>query len=237
VRGTKKRGLAPHWKVLDDPSVQRVAKRVARSIADDNRGILEVEDIEQECLMLIAGTPSLATRAATQEYGSLHHELRCDVLDKFVRPLMRSGEMEQRKYRTVTTEDADEETTPYVAFDDGSGDYTDEAVKLLLPAVWDQSYAYGLPQREDAPDADMPRVAGNKARANSHWAYIADIKTGWNRTPLSRDEKRALFMRYALAWTQQQIANHEGVNKSTINRRIDGAVTKITACLNGARIV
>ena len=235
MRGTKTN--APHWKVLDDPAVQRVAKRVARSIADDNRGILEAEDIEQECLMLIAGTPSLATRAIVGEYGTLYHELRCDVLDKFVRPLMRSGEMEQRKYRTVSTDAAAEETHSYVEFSEGSGDYNADTIKLLLPAVWDESYAYGLPQREDAPDADMPRTAGNKARANSHWAYIADIKTGWNRTPLTLLEKRALFMRYALAWTQQDIAHHEHVSQQAIAKRIDAAVNKITACLNGANII
>jgi len=230
------RGLAPNWGLIDDPQVVNVARKVSKSIADTNQGILEAEDIEQECLILIAGTPSLAERAIMREYGTLYHELRCDVLDKFVRPLLRSGEMDKRKYRTTSPELA-EDTAPFVDFNDGTGDYNADTVKMLLPAVWDESYAYGLPQREDAPDADMPRVAGNKARSNSHWAYIADIKTGWNKTPLTIREKRALFMRYALAWTQEEIANHEGISQQAIAVRINAAVNKITARLNGAHII
>jgi len=230
------RGNASHWKLLDDPNVVSVAKRVARSIADDNKGILDAEDIEQEVLILIAGTSSLADRAIAGEYGTLYHEVRCDVIDKFVRPLMRSGEMEQRKYRNIPVEEADDYAKPHVAFDGGSGDYTDEAVKLLLPAVWDESYAYGLPDREDSPEKDMPKSAANKAHGNSHWAYIADIKTGWKKTPLTRLERRALLMSFGLGWTHADIGAHEGVTRQAITTRIDTAVKKITARLNGARI-
>lgn len=235
------RGLPHHWGVLDDPQVQNVARQVARSHEQNNRGLIEADDLEQECLVLIAGTPALAERAVVREYGYLYRELWADVYDKFVRPRERSGEMNIRRYKTHTHEQIvsmeEQDATGYVEFNDGTGDYNGDMVKLLLPAVWDESYAYGLPQREDAPDADMPRTAGNKARANSHWAYIADIKTGWAKTPLTLLEKRALFMRYALAWTQDEIAKHEGIAQPVVSRRIDGAVKKITARLNGAHII
>lgn len=230
------RGNNNHWKVLDDPKVHGVARKVARQVANNNKGFLEEDDLYQEALILIAGKPDLAEQATLQEYGPLHYALRMDLLDKFVRPLMRSGEMEQRKYKTVTTDDADDFAAPYVAFDAGTGDYNADAVKLLLPAVWDESYAYGLPDREDAPDKDMPKAAGHKARANSHWAYIADIKAAWKRTPLTNDERRALVLYFGMGMSQSDAGLIEGVNKSTVNRRLDSAVNKILAFLNGANM-
>lgn len=240
MRGTavQKPGTSvAQWGVIGDAHVQRVARAVARSIADMNQGVLEEDDLYQEGLVLIAATPHIARQATTREYGLLYTRLRTELMQKFVEKLDRSGELAARKYRSITIEDAEIEPLPPILFDDGSGDYTEDAVKLLMPAVWDESYAYGIPLRDDAPDKDMPKGPGNKARSNSHWAYIADIKTGWEKTPLTHLERRALLMAYGLGWTQTNIANYEGVAQKTISVRLSGATKKIAARLNGAAFV
>lgn len=240
MRGTdtqqKKRGSTAHWRLTEDANVKNVARKVSQSIADMNKGILEAEDLYQEGLILVAATPHLAARAIEGEFGLLYTRLRTELMQKFVEKMDRSGELQARKYKNVTFDDADNETKAYVLFDAGSGDYTDEAIKLLLPAVWDETYAYGLPRQDDAPEEGMPKSASNKARGNSHWAFIGDIKTGWEKTPLSIDERRALILTYGLGWTQKDSAINQGVVKSVINDRIQSGIKKITARLNGASI-
>ena len=235
MRGTRNKSIT-HWKVVEDPRVQQVVRNAARSLADMNSGIVEIDDLYQEGLLIVAGIPKVAKHAIVGDYGLLYGEVRERLFKAHIRPLDRSGELEARKYRSIPIEDSEDEQTPPLMFDEGSGDYTVDAVKLLLPAVWDESYAYGLPDRDDAPDKDMPKASGNKARSNSHWAYIADIKTGWEKTPLTLQERRALLMAYGLGWTQADVARHEGVVKSVANDRIQSAIKKITARLNGARI-
>lgn len=228
------------WSVLEDREVRIVAQKVAKVICVGNEGpgLMDKAEIEQEALILIATTPDLIAHAKTKNYGYLYHELRCDVSDKFLRPLLRSGEMEARKYRTVTLGEIqeDEPDLPAYTFDDGTNDYTTDMVTFLLPAVWDESYAYGLPDKADAPDRDMPRSAGNKARQNTHWAYIADIKRAWERTPLTLNERRALVLSFGLSWNQTEIAAHEGVSRRPIAKRIEHGIAKMTAFLNGAII-
>lgn len=232
------RGNASHWKIVEDTRVKRVVRNAAQSIGNMNAGVVEVEDLFQEGLLIVAGTPKIAEHAVAGDAGMLYKEVRERLYKAFVRPLDRSGELDARKYKTVTPEDAEasESAASYVTFDDGSGDYNADAVRLLLPAVWDESYAYSLPEPDNAPEQGMPRAAANKSTRNSHWAYIADIKTGWEKTPLTFDERRAIFMRFGLAWTQGDIAFHERVDQSTVSRRINTAISKIVARLNGAQI-
>lgn len=239
MRGTNvvTRGkIEPHWRVLDDKRVQTVVRRAADSIANMNAGIVDPEDLYQEGLLIVATYSKVSEHAIVGDFGMLYNEVRERLFKQFIRPLDRTGELDARKYRSIPVEDADNEPISALSFDDGTGDYTEEAIKVLLPAVWDESYAYGLPDREDAPEQDMPKSASNKARANNHWAYIADVKTGWGKTPLTRLERRALLMSYGLGYTHAEIAGIEGVPRQNISRRIDTGIKKITACLNGARI-
>lgn len=113
------------------------------------------------------------------------------------------------------------------------GGYNAEQIRTLLPAVWDESYCYGLPTRDDAPEEGMPRAASNKARGNTHWAYIADIKSGWDNANLTTLERRALLMGFGLGWTHEHIASHEGIGRRTISDRIETGIKKIMASLNG----
>lgn len=239
MRGKTRRtgGTNPHWSVVEIPEVKVIARKIARHIASMNQGVFDEDDLYQDALVIAAATPHIADLAICREFGLVFARLRTEMLQRYVEKLQRSGELNARKYKTVVIEDREDDLSPYIAFDAGSGDYTDDAIRLLLPAVWDESYAYGLPLADDTPDHDMPKSAANKSQGNSHWAFIADVKIGWRRAPLTLKERRSTFLRFGPCWTQAEIALHEGIDQSTVKRRIDSAVTKITASLNGASIV
>lgn len=105
-------------------------------------------------------------------------------------------------------------------------------VEQLLPAVWDDDFAYGM-RNPTAPDPDMPKVKANPKTAGTLYAHLADIKAGWARAPLPEEERRALFMRYGLDWPQKHIARHEGAAESTTSERLARGVGRIVAALNG----
>jgi DNA-directed RNA polymerase specialized sigma24 family protein len=120
----------------------------------------------------------------------------------------------------------------------GAG-YDRALVERLLPAVFDGAAAYGL-KNETQPDPDMPKVKANPKHANTLYAHLADMHDAWKwvmRGGLSKDEARALVMRYQLDWTYDLMAYHDGRNKSTMQRRCEKGVGKITAFLNGEQYV
>ncbi|ATE85150.1 DNA binding protein [Streptomyces phage Goby] len=119
------------------------------------------------------------------------------------------------------------------------GGYNRALVEKLLPCVWDGEAAYGL-KNEQAPDADMPKVKANPKLANTLYAHLADIKTAWKwveRDGIPLEEAQTLLMRYGLDWTLEETAALFGVHKSTIQRRAERGVGRITAFLNGVEYV
>jgi predicted DNA-binding protein (UPF0251 family) len=139
-------------------------------------------------------------------------------------------------YEVLTSEEDGEDSTyisSHVIIETASNDYTRESVESLLPAVWDEGYAYGMPQRDNAPDPDMPKGSANKARGNNLSAYIADIKTGWEKTPLTLKERRALLLAFGLGWTHEEIAHNQEITRRGLSQRVETAVGKIVAHLNG----
>lgn len=79
----------------------------------------------------------------------------------------------------------------------------------------------------------MAKAWTNKAHGNTHWAYIADIKTAWAEADLSPPQRRTIFMRFALGQTEEVIGAYEGVTKQSISERLFRGVGKMTAHLNG----
>lgn len=223
-----------NWAVLDLPLVQKVIDQAARRVHRRYENVIELDDLQQEATIMVVTRDNLTSAAmkAESEPGLLQHRLEQDLGD-WVLP--RAKQASQTISYDEITEGADEEgfILPYVVIETASNDYSRESVETLLPAVWDESYMYGLPQRDDAPDPDMPRGASNKARGNNLSAYIADIKTGWEETPLSIKERRALLLAYGLGWTQKEIAFNQGVSQQAISKRIEQGVGKIVARLNG----
>ncbi|MFD3325773.1 hypothetical protein [Streptomyces sp. NPDC058701] len=114
--------------------------------------------------------------------------------------------------------------------------YDRRLVEHLLPAVWDVEAAYGI-RTPTAPDADMPKGTVDKKSAGTLFAHLADIRTGWRTAPLSRVERRAVFMRFALDWDDRRIAARETVTDRAVRYRLERAVGKLAAHLNGTEYV
>lgn len=222
------------WSVLDLPYVREVVGQAVRRVMKKYDGVMEAEDLEQEALIMVVTRGNLQEAARSEDnIGLLQHRLEQDLGDLLL-PLAKKVQ------KTVSydklKEDAEADggfMLPYVIIETASNDYTRESVETLLPAVWDESYVYGLPQRDDAPDPDMPKGSTNKARGNSLSAYIADIKVGWEKTPLTQKERIALLLAYGMGWTHEQIAYNQLVSRQAITARIETAVGKIVARLNG----
>lgn len=209
--------------------IRQSAKRIDRKFES-----AELEDLIQEAHIFVATTPSLQQAIEDENFGFLQHGLEQDLTQHCLKE-------ERRTKKNVSydalVESADNGEADFllssVIIETASNDYSRESVESLLPAVWDDSYVYGLPQRDTVPDPDMPKGASNKAHANNLAAYIADIKFGWDKTPLTDKERRALVLAYGFGWTQKEIAFNQGVSEKTIQPRIEAAVGKIVARLNG----
>ncbi|MGW8630636.1 sigma factor-like helix-turn-helix DNA-binding protein [Streptomyces sp. NPDC055793] len=114
--------------------------------------------------------------------------------------------------------------------------YTRATVERTLAAVFDPDAAYGM-KNEQAPDADMPKGFVDKKKGSSFVVHLADVRRGWRLAELSDDEKRAALMRYGYDWTYEEIGDLLGAHKSTIQRRAEKCVGKLTAHLNGAEYI
>jgi len=217
------------WGVLDLPNVKAVIEQATRAAHRLYENVIELDDLMQEATIMVVTRQNLVS--AAEEPGLLQHRLEQDLGD-YLLPRAKRAE-KTVSYEEVTQGDDEHYQLPYVVIETASNDYTRESVETLLPAVWDESYLYGLPQRDDAPDPDMPKGATNKARGNNLAAYIADIKTGWEETPLTDKERRALILAYGIGWSQRQIAYNQGVSQPAIKKRIEQGIGKIVARLNG----
>lgn len=105
----------------------------------------------------------------------------------------------------------------------------------MIPAIWDENYAYGMPRAETAPDPDMPRAWKNPKEGNTHYAYIADIKAAWAWAEggLTLKERRSVLMHHALDMHHREVAAIEGCTRQAITTRLYTAIGKIVAHLNG----
>ncbi|MEV0437814.1 hypothetical protein AB0I84_00640 [Streptomyces spectabilis] len=114
--------------------------------------------------------------------------------------------------------------------------YERRLVEHLLPAVWDATAAYGI-RNPTAPDADMPKGSVDPRTAGTLFAHLADIRQAWAACDLSRGERRALFLRYALDWPDELIAARDAITDRAVRYRLERGVGKLAAWLNGQRYV
>ncbi|UFD97984.1 sigma factor [Streptomyces phage Pablito] len=117
-----------------------------------------------------------------------------------------------------------------------AGGYNRAIVERMLPAAWDQGYAYGM-KNEQAPDADMPRATVDKKKGSNFLVHLADVRQAWDGSDLDLDERRAVLMRYGMDWTFEEIGEKFGAHKSTIQRRAERGVGKLAAHLNGEEYI
>lgn len=222
------------WTVLEVEGVLDVIDQATRRVHSKYRKAMWLEDLKQEAMIFVVTHETLRSCIVTEEpeLGLLQYRLERDLID-LVRPLV-EREQKHISYDALTESAKDGDMRlAYVVIDPIANDYTRESVESLLPAVWDESFCYGLPVKETVPDPDMPRGSSNKATSNNLAAYIADIKVGWARSGLTRKERRALLLAYGLGWTQAEIGAHEGCTQQTIQERLYSGIGKVVARLNG----
>lgn len=110
--------------------------------------------------------------------------------------------------------------------------YDRELVERLIPAVWDDSYAYGMSNPYE-PAPDMPRSKPDPKIGGTIFAHLADIRIAWQRADVPQVQRQALLLRFGLDWTVQDVATNQGTSKSTAHERIEQGVGRLVAYLNG----
>lgn len=110
--------------------------------------------------------------------------------------------------------------------------YNRELVERLLPAVWDETYAYGMSDPR-TPDPDMPRSKPDPKVGGTIFAHLADIRSAWKGADVPQVERQALLLRFGLDWTVRSIGFNQGCDKGTATRRCERGVGRLVAHLNG----
>lgn len=213
--------------------IDQAVRRINRRFEDYG----DADDLRQEAHVFVATKADLQEALEAEEYGLFQHRLEMDLTDhikKEVRRTERNVSYEAlRDQNPDGTGGEDTHVKPYVIIETTSNDYTRDSVESLLPAVWDDLYAYGLPNKDTVPDPDMPKAQVDASRGNDLSAYIADIRSGWKKTPLTHKERCAVLLAFGLGWTPKDIAYNQEVSRQAIETRIETAVGKIAARLNG----
>lgn len=223
------------WELLAHDGVERAARNAARSVASHALygDFVEYDDMLQEARVIVATKPDQISECLEDDdlgMKAVRHRIQMDLVNKaqvIVNRAKRHGSYEQRTadIGTAPPRVAQAQCESQVA-------YTADVVAELLPAVWDESFAYGM-RAENAPDADMPRSATNKATGNTLAAHIADIKTGWKRADLNERQRIALLLVHGLGWQQQEVAFNQGVTGGAVSQWMKAAHQEIADTLNG----
>lgn len=109
--------------------------------------------------------------------------------------------------------------------------YTPELVAVLMPAVWDSTVT--TVSNPTAPDPDMPKVKSDPKLSGTVLAMLADIRSAWKKAPLLHEDRVALFLTYAVDWSQQEIADASVVDQSSVSRRLARGMNVMLFTLNG----
>ncbi len=217
---------------VNNETVMLIIDRAARQVANEYRDA-GYEDMRQEAYILVSTSPALQEVVESEEYGLLQFRLRQDLIEVYSKELRRNGRNVSYEGLVDTRDAGEAVSVSHVIIDVISHDYDRALVERLLPMIWDSAFAWGLPVDDTIPDPDMPRKTSNKAEGNNLSAYLADIRYGWNLTPLTLKERKAMFLYFALDELQSDIAAQMGVSQQTISDRITSGVGKIAAFLNG----
>lgn len=218
------------WSVLDNPELVDLCEYVVETVSYNRN--LDADDLLQDAYVLVTATGGdlHAITSEPENFGLLAFRLEQQLINKHKTDIRRR---DKAVSLDVRIEEGDESIpyAPYVPRKDGAV-YTRELVEALLPAVWDEEYAYGMRQ-ENAPDPDMPRSSSNKSTGNTLAAHIADIRRAWELTDLLDAERRTLLLSHGFDWSSVEISFNQELTKRAIDKRLYSGVGKIVAFLNG----
>lgn len=230
------------WSVLDIEGVDRIIKlSVDKIVRHHNLTVEDAEDLEQEATTLVVDVRNYGSyfhNREEPELGKAQYALEADLIDAIKREVRHSWRHDSYEQRYAAELGETEAVAPMkvrLSQKQDTARYDADMVKALIPAIWDEEYAYGM-RVENAPDHDMPRSAPNLATGNTLAAHIADIKIAWERTPLTLPERRALILGYGMDWRQADVAYNQGVSQQAIQVRLKRGVEKIVKFLNGSEI-
>jgi hypothetical protein len=114
-----------------------------------------------------------------------------------------------------------------------AGGYTRAVVERMLPALWDRDAAVHGLRNPMKPDADMPKGYVNPKKGSPFLAHLVDIRAGWERAPLSREERQAMYLRYGLDYSVKEAGIVLGCRHQRVSERCERGVGKLAAYLNG----
>lgn len=109
--------------------------------------------------------------------------------------------------------------------------YDEEKVAKLLPGVWD-TFRVLNGRDEHAPDDDMPKAASDPRRSDDQWAECADIQRAWALAPLTIQQRRVLFLKYAMDMPRAQIERLGRVSARHVPRYHDEGMSALVDFLN-----
>lgn len=147
------------------------------------------------------------------EYGRTHECVRDESY--WVNP--------PRKKRPPTTEES--------ALDNIPEDMRRSFV-LSLRGVSEQEFEALLASCLEGCDPADRKAFSNPKHANTVWAELIDMQTAWDKAPLTDKERIALYLRFGMRWTEEEIGFNQDVLQATISRRITNAIEKVVGRLN-----
>lgn len=230
------------WHVLGVPGVDDVMRRAAGKVSRDYSHTISEEDAYQEACIILASRPRTVHECLADEnlgLGVVYHRLVCDLVDKVKAEGRRRTDLSSydglvEQYGEQADESVVEEVESPRA--GTSGAYSRELVERLLPAVWDEEFAYGM-RNPYTPDPDMPKGTIDKKASGTLNAHLADIRWAWQRARLERAERQALVLRFGMDLTLAEVGLRMGLSKSAAQRWVEEGVGSIHAWLNGSKCV
>jgi hypothetical protein len=137
--------------------------------------------------------------------------------------------------------------------------YNRPLVERLVPAIWDQAFAYGMtnpqeptpvyrcqahPRIVQTEEGDVystcacvepstRRSVPDPKVGGTIFAHLADIRSAWRDADIPQVERQAVLLRYGLDLTTQAVGDLQGVTKKGALLRAERGIGRLVAHLNG----
>lgn len=219
------------WALLELDGVRETIRRAASKVAGD-WAHLDVDDVAQEGLVIVASKGTEAREALTGGLGRFYHWVWCDLTNYAEVEYRKRGLYQKRGPEVVRLGELRKaELAPEPALQRRTSEYDARMVGLLLTSMWNSTPGWGM-VRDIENDPQMPRAKSNPAHGNTVWAMLADIQRAWDKCPLTLREKQVLLLYYGMDWTEQEIADCLGLAQPVVHRKVAAGTSRIVKWLN-----